>query len=387
MARWECALEGVVNVLPQFQRIYEGKRVLLTGHTGFKGSWLSLWLSQLGAQVYGYALRPPTEPSMFVEAGVESLLSGHEIGDVRDAEHVEKYMAAVRPEFVFHMAAQPLVRYSYENPAETYETNVMGTVNLLEAVRNTPSVHVCQVITSDKCYENREWVYAYRENDPMGGYDPYSNSKGCTELVVSSYRQSFFHPERVGEHGVSLSSVRAGNVIGGGDWAEDRIIPDCIRALEKGEAINIRNPHAVRPWQHVMEPLSGYLWLAAKQYQRPGVYEEGWNFGPGGIGHVPVSDIAAMVVKAWGSGSWESEHPGAEKVHEATFLKLDVTKARDLLDWHPVNSISEAVGGTVAWYLARSNGDESLQSLTIQQIRAYSEKAAGSGVRWAINDE
>lgn len=367
----------------QFNHLYCGKRVLITGHTGFKGSWLSLWLSELGAEVYGYALDAPTNPCLFDDAKVATVLAGHEIGDIRDREHLKAYVGKVRPQIVFHLAAQPLVRLSYDEPAETYETNVMGTVNLLEAVRSTPSVRVCQVITSDKCYENREWVYAYRENDPMGGYDPYSNSKGCSELVVSSYRQSFFHPDRISEHGVSLSSVRAGNVIGGGDWALDRIIPDCIRALESHEPINIRNPHAIRPWQHVLEPLSGYLWLAAKQYLEPGSYEEGWNFGPGNIGNVPVSDIAAMVVKAWGSGTCSYDNSDADKVHEAKFLKLDVTKANDLLEWRPVNSVGDATDTTVAWYLARSKGTEGLQAMTIKQIKTYSEKAARAGIFWA----
>ncbi len=378
-------MEGVVSMKHQFDNVYQGKRVLVTGHTGFKGSWLVLWLSELGAEVYGYALNAPTDPSLFEEAEVAAVLAGHEIGDVRDRGHLKNYMKKVQPEIVFHLAAQPLVRLSYDEPAETYETNVMGTVNLLEAVRSTPAVRVCQVITSDKCYENREWVYAYRENDPMGGYDPYSNSKGCSELVVSSYRQSFFHPDRLSEHGVSLSSVRAGNVIGGGDWALDRIIPDCIRALEKGEPINIRNPHAIRPWQHVLEPLSGYLWLAAKQYLEPGLHEEGWNFGPGSIGNVPVSDIAAMVVKAWGSGSYACESPDADKVHEARFLKLDITKANDLLEWQPVNSVGDAIEATVAWYLARSVGTEGLRAVTVNQISEYSEKAARSGVDWAVS--
>ena len=387
MAVCKSAMESVVSMKHQFNHVYSGKRVLVTGHTGFKGSWLSLWLSKLGAEVYGYALDAPTDPSLFDEADVASTLTGHEVGDIRDRDHLKAYLEQVQPEIVFHLAAQPLVRLSYDEPAETFETNVMGTVNLLEAVRNTSSVQVCQVITSDKCYENREWVYAYRENDPMGGYDPYSNSKGCSELVVSSYRQSFFHPDRLDEHGVSLSSVRAGNVIGGGDWALDRIIPDCIRALEKKEPINLRNPHAIRPWQHVLEPLSGYLWLAAKQYLKPGAYEEGWNFGPGSIGNVPVSDIAAKVVKEWGRGSFSCDLSDADKVHEARFLKLDITKANDLLDWHPVNSVNDSIEATVVWYLARSKNTEDLQSMTMKQISEYSEKAARSGVEWAMNKD
>jgi len=371
----------------QFSRVYYGKRVLITGHTGFKGSWLSLWLSELGAEVYGYALVAPTSPSLFDEAEVEAVLAGYEIGDIRNRSQLKSYMQKVQPEIVFHLAAQPLVRPSYDEPAETFETNVMGTVNLLEAVRSTSSVRVCQVITSDKCYENQEWVYAYRENDPMGGYDPYSNSKGCSELVVSSYRQSFFHPNKVSEHGLSLSTVRAGNVIGGGDWALDRIIPDCMRALEKNEPIHIRNPHAIRPWQHVLEPLSGYLWLAAKQYLEPGMYEEGWNFGPGSIGNVPVSNIAGMVVNDWGSGSYICDHPDSDKVHEAKFLKLDITKANDLLEWQPINSVGEAINMTVNWYRARAYGVENLQSVSIEQIKIYSDKAVCAEVTWAMGKD
>jgi len=381
-------MEGMVKtMLHQFDHVYRGKRVLVTGHTGFKGGWLSLWLAQLGAEVYGYAQLPAIMPSLFEDIKVASVLSGHEIGDVGDRKHLKAYVAKVQPEFIFHLAAQPLVKLSYAEPAETYETNVMGTVNLLEAIRHTSSVRVCQVITSDKCYENRERDYAYREIDPMGGYDPYSSSKGCVELVVSSYRQSFFHPDRIAEHGVSLTSARAGNVIGGGDWAKDRIIPDCIRALEKSVPINIRNLHAIRPWQHVLEPLSGYLWLAAKQYLEPGIYEGGWNFGPGNIGNVSVSKIAEMVVIAWGSGSYDCEHPDTDKVHEASFLKLDITKANDLLGWYPVNNVNDAVEMTVAWYLNRTQGRKDLQAVTIGQIEAYSEKAALAGVNWATNKE
>jgi len=384
----ESSLESMV-MEQQFNRVYQGKRVLVTGHTGFKGSWLSLWLSEVGAQVFGYALEAPTNPNLFESTGVEDILAGHILADVRDRNRLAKAFSEIQPEIVFHLAAQPLVRHSYDEPVETYETNVMGTVNLLEAVRHTGSVRVCQVITSDKCYENREWAYSYRENDPMGGYDPYSSSKGCSELVVSSYRQSFFNSQHIDKHGVSLSSVRSGNVIGGGDWALDRIIPDCIQTLEKNKLINIRNPHAIRPWQHVLEPLSGYLWLAARQYLEPGVCEGGWNFGPEGIGNVSVSDIATMVVEEWGSGSWFCKHPEAGAVHEAKSLKLDITKANDILGWHPVNSVREAVKMTVAWYLAysRRNDVEYLQNFTRNQIRNYSKKAARANIFWALSQE
>ena len=258
---------------------WKGKRILLTGHTGFKGSWLSLWLQSMGAPVVGYALAPPTNPSLFEVAEVGRGMTSV-IGDIRDLEHLCAVFAEHKPEIVIHMAAQPLVRYSYIEPVETYSTNVMGTVNLLEAVRGTDSVKAVVNVTSDKCYENREWVWNYRENEAMGGYDPYSNSKGCAELVTAAYRNSYFHSEKYKEHGVALASGRAGNVIGGGDWAGDRLIPDIMRAITQNLAVNIRNPHAIRPWQHVLEPLSGYLMLAQKLYEEGAAYAEGWNFGP-----------------------------------------------------------------------------------------------------------
>jgi len=362
--------------------LYADKRVFVTGHTGFKGSWLSLWLAECGAKVYGYALAPPPERSLFEDAKVESVLAGHLIADVRDGERLQQALADIQPEIVFHLAAQPLVRLSYDEPVETYATNVMGTVNLLNAVRHTDSVRVCEVISSDKCYENREWLYTYRENDPMGGYDPYSNSKGCTELVVAAFRHSYFHPSRMTEHGVSLSSVRAGNVIGGGDWAADRIIPDCIRTLEKGMAIHVRNPHAIRPWQHVLEPLSGYLWLAAKQMQSPNEYNEGWNFGPSGAGNIPVAEVVKAVIDHWGGGKWVVDDPTINTVHEAKFLKLDITKARDVLDWNPVWKVEDAVRETVCWYKARIAGEE-LKQFSQQQIQQYIEAAQNTGVVWA----
>ncbi|RME55949.1 CDP-glucose 4,6-dehydratase, partial [Candidatus Parcubacteria bacterium] len=289
-----------------FNRVFENRRVLVTGHTGFKGGWLTLWLSALGAEVHGFALPPSSKPNLFVAAGLADRLVSNHFGDIRDYDDLLDYMQRVRPEIIFHLAAQPLVRPSYRDPKGTYETNVMGTVNLLEAVRHCDSVRVCQVITSDKCYENREWEYGYRENDPMGGYDPYSSSKGCTELVVSAYRHSFFQEVSISQHGVSLASSRAGNVIGGGDWSEDRIIPDCVRALVKRATIQVRNPQAIRPWQHVLEPLSGYLWLAARQWEHPGSFEGGWNFGPVGTGNVDVQGIVELVIAAWGSGNWQT---------------------------------------------------------------------------------
>lgn len=368
-----------------FHGIYRGKRVLLTGHTGFKGGWLALWLTELGAEVHGYALAPSTEPSLFIVAGVQDVLASHRVGDIRDHSALQQCMREVQPDMVFHLAAQPLVRRSYREPRETYETNVMGTVNVLEAVRQCDSVRVCQVITSDKCYENREWVYAYRENDPMGGFDPYSNSKGCAELVVSSYRQSFFHPDNISSHGVSLTSSRAGNVIGGGDWADDRIIPDCVRALTKEETIQVRNPHAIRPWQHVLEPLSGYLWLAARQIQQPGHFEGGWNFGPAAAGNVDVRRIVELAVEAWGDGKWDAPETPHDRLHEAKFLKLDITKASSLLEWEPACSVPQAVTDTMAWYRAYADGSADMKAFTLNQIGEYRKRAEMRGIIWAGN--
>ncbi len=371
-------MEGLVTM-----KALQGRSVFLTGHTGFKGSWLALWLHQLGANVHGYALAP-TKPSLFEEAKVADTLASNTLADIRDHAALGRALQASKAEFVFHLAAQPLVRLSYEQPRETFEVNVQGTANLLDAVRQTESVRVCQIITSDKCYENREWVYAYRECDPMGGYDPYSASKGCAELVVSAYRQSFFHPEKFARHRVSLASARAGNVIGGGDWAADRIIPDCIRSLEKGESILVRNPAAIRPWQHVLEPLSGYLTLAARQWENGAEYADAFNFGPAAAGNVTVKEIVERVVKGWGSGRWHTpqgvsaEGGQSSAHHEATFLKLDITKASNLLHWRPAYCVDTAVAQTVAWYKQRSLGgrDFAAQQLCYAQIADYQQKSA-----------
>lgn len=378
---------------PLFGGAFRGKRVFVTGHTGFKGSWLSLWLAQLGAEVHGYSLEPPTERNLFDEAKVESCLASHRIADVRDSHALFQVVQAVQPEFVFHLAAQSLVRQSYSAPRETYEINVMGTVNLLEAVRRVESVRVCQIVTSDKCYENQEWVYGYRENDPMGGYDPYSSSKGCAELIVSAYRRSFFPPEAVTACGTSLASARAGNVIGGGDWALDRIVPDCIRALEAGEPILVRNPDAIRPWQHVLEPLSGYLHLAARQLRDPQTFSDAWNFGPSSAGNLPVREIVEMVIAEWGcAGECEvvSSSDGVRlaenaPLHEAGFLKLDITKTQNLLGWLPVLGVAEAVSATVGWYRERVHGESRTSSLNmcLSQIDQYTEKAARLNSEWA----
>ena len=349
---------------------WKSKHVLLTGHTGFKGSWLSLWLQSMGAQVVGYALAPPTNPSLFKVAEVGKGMTSI-IGDIRDLEHLRTVFAEHRPEIVFHMAAQPLVRYSYIEPVETYSTNVMGTVNLLEAVRGTDSVKAVVNVTSDKCYENREWVWGYRENEPMGGYDPYSSSKGCAELVAAAYRNSYFHPEKYKEHGVALASARAGNVIGGGDWADDRLIPDIMRAISGSRPVVIRNPHAIRPWQHVLEPLSGYLRLAQKLYEEDSAYAEGWNFGPNDEDAKPVQWIVERLTKAWGEDAgWVLD--GGDHPHEAHYLKLDCSKAKARLDWHPRWHLEETLGAIIEWHRTYRDGKD-MRELTLHQIGAYND--------------
>lgn len=347
---------------------WQGKRVFLTGHTGFKGGWLSLWLQQLGAEVTGYALEAPTTPSLFEVAGVARGMRSI-IGDVRDGDAIKRAMAEARPEIVIHMAAQPLVRYSYVNPVETYATNVMGVVNLLEAVRATPGVRSVVNVTSDKCYENREWPWGYRENEAMGGYDPYSNSKGCAELVTAGYRSSFFNADKYAEHGIALGSGRAGNVIGGGDWALDRLIPDMLRAIGAGEPVMIRNPNSIRPWQHVLEPLSGYLTLAEKLYTDGPVHAEGWNFGPHDIDAKPVEWIIERMTQEWGAGaSWQLD--GQNHPHEATYLKLDCSKARGQLGWHPRWDIGQTIAKIVEWHKACDQGAD-MREFTLAQITTY----------------
>lgn len=350
---------------------WRGKRVLVTGHTGFKGSWLSLWLQAMDAQVTGYALAPPTRPSLFEAADVGSGMTSV-IGDIRDLARLQAVFAESRPEIVFHMAAQPLVRHSYAEPVETYSTNVMGTVNVLEAVRHASGVKAVVNITTDKCYENREWIWSYRENEAMGGYDPYSSSKGCAELVSAAYRSSFFNANNYAQHGVALATVRAGNVIGGGDWAQDRLIPDILAAFEQGLAADIRNPHSVRPWQHVLEPLRGYLTLAERLHDIGASFAEGWNFGPADEDARPVGWIAEKMALLWGDGAaWRSDagaHP-----HEATYLKLDISKARKRLDWHPVLALEDALRFIVDWSRARQAGTD-IRSLTLAQISSYQNR-------------
>lgn len=342
--------------------------MFVTGHTGFKGSWLALWLNMLGAEVTGYALQPPTEPSMFELCRVSGLLDSV-LADVRDLDRLRFEMAKAAPQIVIHMAAQPLVRDSYKIPVETYAVNVMGTVHLLEAVRGCPSVRAVVNVTTDKCYENREWDWGYRENEKLGGYDPYSNSKACSELVTSAYRDSYFNPAQHALHGVAVASARAGNVIGGGDWATDRLIPDCIRAILKNERPVIRSPDAIRPWQHVLEPLSGYLVLAEKLFKEGGSYTGGWNFGPRDEDARPVEWIVQKLCAEWGGGLSCVVDAGPQP-HEANYLKLECSMARARLGWTPTWDLEQALQKIVAWYQALQAGSD-MREVSEQQIRAF----------------
>lgn len=342
---------------------WQNKRVFITGHTGFKGSWLALWLHSLGAKVYGYALPPNTVPSLFEVARIESLLTGHIQADIRNYDTLCHAIDQAQPEIVFHLAAQPLVRRSYVDPIETYSTNVMGTVNLLEAARQSSSVKAVVNITTDKCYENKEWIWAYREDEPMGGHDPYSSSKGCAELVTASYRNSFYEST-----GIGLASARAGNVIGGGDWSEDRLIPDFLRAIEAHEILKIRSPHAVRPWQHVLEPLKGYLQLAQALYHEPQTYASAWNFGPNEQDAQEVAWIVEKLATYMPETRWEID--ANPQPHEANLLKLDSSKARQLLKWQPAWDLETALQKITEWHLAW-HMKQDMQSVCLAQIAAY----------------
>ena len=352
---------------------YSGRTVFVTGCSGFKGSWLSVWLTTLGARVVGYALKPPTEPSMFQACGLDKHIISIE-ADVRDEAALMQVFKTYKPEIVFHLAAQPLVRYSYFEPRETFETNVMGTVNVLETARHTGIVKSIVVVTTDKCYENREWVYGYRETDPLGGYDPYSASKGCAELVANAFRSSFLTGS-----GIGLATASAGNVIGGGDWAADRLLPDFVRAVVDNRPIRIRNPLSTRPWQYVLEPLAGYLLLGALLLTEPEKYGSAWNFGPRDTDVLSVEEILKLVITEWGAGSVEAK--AFEQPHEATLLKLDISKAEAYLKWHPIFSCREAIKRTVGWYkryYEELSGD--MFSFTVEQIKEYEQQ----GVRLLV---
>jgi len=352
---------------------WKGRKVFLTGHTGFKGSWLSVWLEGLGADVTGFALAPPTSPSLFELAGLSKRMRSV-LGDVRDLRAIEKALAESSPEIVIHMAAQPLVRLSYEDPLLTYATNVMGTANLLDAIRRCSFVRAVVVVTTDKCYENREWHWGYRENEALGGYDPYSSSKGAAELVCASYRSSFFNPRDYGtKHSTAIATARAGNVIGGGDWAKDRLIPDMVRAISQSEKVRIRSPHAIRPWQHVLEPISGYLMLAERLFSKGCDFAEAWNFGPYDSDARPVQWIVEKLCSTWpGAAGYELD--ASPQPHEASYLKLDCSKARARLGWAPVWNLNDALEKIVEWNVALEKGHD-LHEVTMRQIEAFTAAA------------
>lgn len=343
---------------------WKEKRVFLTGHTGFKGAWLSLWLQKLGAELTGYALNPPTNPSLFVTADVNKGMHSI-IADIRDFETLKKSIIQAKPEIIIHMAAQPLVRYSYDFPRETYETNVMGTVNLLDAVRKCDSVRTLVNVTTDKCYKNKEWLWPYRENEALGGHDPYSNSKACSELATQSFRDSFFQ-----KSSTLIATARAGNVIGGGDWAQDRLIPDIFRSLHANKKIQIRNAHAIRPWQHVLEPLSGYLQLAEKMYAGDTTFANAWNFGPDESDNKNVEWIVNAIAKLWPGGLEYEIIQDNNAVHEANYLKLDCSKSRHILKWHPKWNLHQTLGLIVDWNIAQ-NEHKNIQITTLEQINDY----------------
>jgi CDP-glucose 4,6-dehydratase len=359
-------------MLAKALKVYENKRVLVTGNTGFKGSWISQWLLQLNAGVFGYALDPPTEPALFKQLELERDIR-HFNRDIRNFDTVKKCLDEVKPDIIFHLAAQPLVRESYLAPLETMETNIMGTANLLEAVRQLNLSTVIIIITSDKSYENQEWLFGYRENDPMGGYDPYSASKGAAEIVASSWRRSFFNPAAIQQHGVKIATVRAGNVIGGGDWAKDRIVPDCIRFLQNNETIRVRNPLATRPWQHVLEPLGGYLLLGAKlmnsDEKQLVPFCSAFNFGPLISSNKNVKILVEEIIRCWGSGHWD--YNKEEAVHEASLLNLTIDKAYHLLQWHPLWDFKTTIENTVLWYKESFSTPVRAKEITLQQISSY----------------
>ncbi len=369
MEKKSSLLESVVK-LNLFNNIYKGKTVLITGHTGFKGSWLAIWLNMLGAKVVGYALDPYTENDNFVLSKIGDKIIDIR-GDLRDKKHLDQVFATHKPEFVFHLAAQPLVRLSYDIPVETYEVNLMGSINVLEAIRKHRCTKVAVMITTDKCYENKEQIWGYKETDSLGGYDPYSSSKGATEIAINSWRLSFFNPKDFDLHGTAVASARAGNVIGGGDWALNRIVPDCIRAIEQNKAIEIRSPKSTRPWEFVLEPLSGYLLLGAKMYTNPTKFSEPWNFGPHPDAITTVWNVSSRIIDNFGKGEL-LDVSNNTLPHEATLLSLDITKSKHYLDWSPTLNIDETIKMTVDWY--KSYKTNNVYDLCVKQINDFSVK-------------
>ena len=374
-------MEGLVTRFMSFSNTYRCKRVLVTGHTGFKGAWLCEWLLSLGANVSGFALDPPTKPSLFNQLQLSERIHDYR-GDIRDAAAIAERVDCIQPEFIFHLAAQPLVRLSYDQPVETYSTNVMGTVHLLEAARQLSGRCTIIGVTTDKCYENREWVHSYREEDPMGGHDPYSSSKGAAELVIAAYRRSYFSATN---SGVRLASARAGNVIGGGDWALDRIVPDCIRALSKNQSIFVRNPVATRPWQHVLEPLSGYLWLGAQlskgDLQQPNL-ASGFNFGPQLSSNRSVVDLVNEIIKHWPGQVDYQISPNA--VHEAKLLSLAIEKSQYFLKWSPVWDFERTIEETATWYLRNKQSSQQGAAAAVAQIATYTSDAGAMSLPWSL---
>jgi CDP-glucose 4,6-dehydratase len=371
-------MESMVNYSNLYSGIYKGKKVLITGHTGFKGSWMSVWLDMMGAQVFGYSILEPSEPSHY--SCIKMNINEY-IADIRNLDTLSEYMKTVQPDIVFHLAAQALVRQSYSDPIETYSTNVMGTLNVLEACRRTASVQAIVIVTSDKCYDNKEWAWGYREIDPMGGFDPYSSSKGCAELLTASYRNSFFNNADYNvKHSTLLASGRAGNVIGGGDWAADRLIPDIVRATSKKNSVYIRNPLATRPWQHVLEPISGYLTLGQRLLEKRVDYADGWNFGPSPESNLTVDEVVQLCKKYWNNIAVEYSKNPAD-AHEANLLMLDCSKANKIMHWKPVWNFDKTIEKTIEWY---KNYYEANHINTRQDIKEYVQNAIENKVIWTI---
>ncbi len=350
-----------------FDQFYKNKKILVTGHTGFKGAWLIIWLKELGADIVGYSLDPPYENGLYNLSGISDSIIDHR-EDLRDFPKLLEVFKKEKPEIVFHLGAQALVIDGYNSPLETFQTNTMGTANVLEAIRLTDTVKTAIMVTTDKVYENKEWIWPYREEETIGGYDPYSASKGACELIISSYRNSFFNTNKHAEHGKAIASVRAGNVIGGGDWCDNRIVPDCIKSMEKNKEIEVRSPNAVRPWQHVLEPIGGYLYLGAKMIKDPISYSQAWNFGPENENIITVSELVTKLIKSYGKGHWK-DTSNSRNLHEATLLSLDINKAKTNLNWNPVLGIDATIEYTIEWY--KNYTHSNVLELTKDQIKNY----------------
>ena len=368
-----------------FNGIFKNKTVFVTGHTGFIGSWLVLWLQSLGAKVIGYSLEPPTKPSLFETLSLENEIT-HIIGDIQDKQNLSDNIEKHKPEIVIHLAAQSLVRASYEDPSKTFQTNILGAVNILDSIRKLDYVKACVIMTSDKCYQNLNSNHFHKETDPLGGNDPYSASKGAAEIITNSFRNSFFNTEKNHDKNTGIASVRAGNVIGGGDWARDRIIPDCITALTTDKKIRVRNPLSIRPWQFVLEPISGILWLSSKLYTNPKTYSTAWNFGPNQTNKITVEKIVQNIIKIWNRGDWvDVSKESKDQSIESVSLLLDSTKALNSLEWKTIYSLETAINETISWYKSYYNNHVSMRELSINQIEQYSKKANQMNIAWAIN--